>query len=522
MTPRLKWVAATAAMLVLLVAGGVMFMNQRLAPFIEHQLAMHVEGYQFTVGQASLSPTLALDIRRMTIRQTAHPDPPVAEIPRWRFSIQWREIFSGGIVSDYVIDHPTFHITLPQAKKEVLDKVPLHKKGWRDAVYSFYPIKINELKIVEADVTYVDQDPSRPLHLTHLNFRVGNIRNIRSPNDTYPSDLSLEGNIFDSGRVRMQGHANFFAEPHAGIDADIGLEHVPLEPLLPVTDRYNFQLHGGVLSADGHLEYSAQSDTDAHLKTMTINNLRLDYVHTAEAAATEAHISKVTKETAAKLKNAPKTLIRIDRVVVNKSEFGFVNKTAKSPYRLFVTQGELHLDNISNHLSEGAGAVTLTGAFMGSGRTVISGAFRPGGKSPDFDMHVKIEGTQLRSLNDLLRTYGDFDVTAGQFSLFSELAVKNGDVSGYIKPFFKDITVYDARQDKGKSVFHKMYEGLVGGAAYVLQNRSREEIATKTEISGSLSDPNFNTWETVVNLLKNAFVKALLPGFEREVAGKKK
>ena len=524
MTPLLKWLTVTAAILVLLGAGGLIFISQRLAPFIEHQLNTHVEGYQFTVGEAHLFPNMTLEIRRLTMIQTEHPDPPVAEIPRWKLGIQWRQIFSGVLVSDYLIDHPTLHITLPQAKKEVqdLDAVPLHKKGWRDAVYSFYPIKINEFKVVEADVTYIDQDPSKPLHLTHLNFRVGNIHNIRSPNDAYPSDLSLEGNIFDSGRVRLKGHANFLAEPHAGIDADLGLEHVPLEPLLPVTERYNFQLHGGVLSAEGHLEYSAQSDTEVHLKTMTVDNLHLDYVHTEEATAKEAQISQATKETAKKLKNAPKTLVRIDHVVVTKSEFGFVNKTAKSPYRLFLTHGDLHLDNISNHLSEGTGTVKLTGAFMGSGKTVISGTFRPEDKAPDFDMHVKIEGTQLRSLNDLLRTYGNFDVTAGQFSLFSELTVKNGEVSGYIKPLFKDIKVYDARQDEEKSFFHKMYEGLVGGVAHLLENRPREEVATKTEVSGSLSDPKFNTWETIVNLIRNAFIKAFLPGFEREITDKKK
>ena len=50
-----------------------------------------------------------------------------------------------------------------------------------------YPIKINEFKIDDADVTYVDQDASKPLHLTHLNLLAGNIRNIRSPNDTSSS-----------------------------------------------------------------------------------------------------------------------------------------------------------------------------------------------------------------------------------------------------------------------------------------------------------------------------------------------
>src|SRR5207237_10160735 len=103
----------------------------------------------------------------------------------------------------------------------VRDEVPIHQKGWRDAVYSFYPFKINEFKVVGADVTYVDQDPSKPLHLTHLNFRVGNIRNIRSRNDTYPSDLSLDGNIFGSGRIELKVYVIFVADHQYYITATI-------------------------------------------------------------------------------------------------------------------------------------------------------------------------------------------------------------------------------------------------------------------------------------------------------------
>ena len=146
------------------------------------------------------------------------------------------------------------------------------------------------------------------------------------------------------------------------------------------------------------------------------------------------------------------------------------------------------LENISNHLSEGSGFVKLTGAFMGTGDTVISGTFRPESKSPDFDLNIKIERTQMRAMNDLLRAYGNFDVTAGLFSLYSELSVKSGRVEGYIKPLFKDMKVYDARQDNEKSLFHKLYEGLVGGVAKLLENRPREEVATRTEISGAAGE----------------------------------
>ena len=61
----------------------------------------------------------------------------------------------------------------------------------------------------------------------------------------------------------------------------------------------------------------------------------------------------------------------------------------------------------------------------------------------------------MRAMNNLLRAYGNFDVTAGLFSLYSELSVKNGRVEGYIKPLFKDMKVYDARQDHEKSLFHQ-------------------------------------------------------------------
>lgn len=517
MTPFLKWFVLTVVGLILAASVGLWMVNRELPAFIERQLNQQVKGYKFTVAEAALSPTLALEIRKMTMIQTEHPDLPVAEIPRWRLSIQWDQIFSGVLVSDYLLSRPTLHITLPQAKKELQEEIPIHEKGWREAVYSFYPIKINEFKIEDADVTYVDQDPSHPLYVTHLNLLAGNIRNIRSRDNTYPSDLHLDGNIFGSGRVEMKGHANFLAEPHAGIEADLTLLHVALEPLLPVTGRYNIQVHGGVLSADGHLEYTADGDTTANLKTMTIEHVRVDYVHTSETTDKEAQVGQTAVKTAKQLQNKPDTFIRIDHVEIKNSEFGFVNKEAKHPYRVFLSQGELLLDNLSNHHSEVSGTVALTGAFMGTGNTVISGTFRPERTYPDFDLSVKIERTQMRSMNDLLRAYGKFDVTAGLFSLYSELTVKNGRVEGYIKPLFRNMKVYDSRQDKEKNLFHQLYEGMVGGVAKLLENTPREEVATKTDISGTLDHTRINTGQTVVNLAKNAFFKAFLPGFEKEV-----
>ena len=62
----------------------------------------------------------------------------------------------------------------------------------------------------------------------------------------------------------------------------------------------------------------------------------------------------------------------------------------------------------------------------------------------------------------------------------------------------------------------KLYEKVVGGVAHVLENHPREQVATVADISGPLSAPNTSRWEIFVRLVSNAFVKAILPGFEKE------
>jgi hypothetical protein len=98
-----------------------------------------------------------------------------------------------------------------------------------------------------------------------------------------------------------------------------------------------------------------------------------------------------------------------------------------------------------------------------------------------------------------------------------ELTVKQSNVTGYVKPLFKDMDVYDKRQDQDKNLFRQMYEGLVGGIAALLENTPRHEVATKADISGRVDNPQASTWEVMVRLIQNAFFRAILPGFEKEI-----
>src|SRR4029077_11689843 len=80
------------------------------------------------------------------------------------------------------------------------------------------------------------------------------------------------------------------------------------------------------------------------------------------------------------------------------------------PYRVFFTDVTLEIQNFSNHLRDGVARGKAKAKFMGSGPTEIEFAFRPENKGPDSDLKVRIENTDMRTMNDLCRAYGNFDV----------------------------------------------------------------------------------------------------------------
>ena len=81
---------------------------------------------------------------------------------------------------------------------------------------------------------------------------------------------------------------------------------------------------------------------------------------------------------------------------------------------------------------------------------------------------------------------------------------------------FSDLTVYDWSQDKHKPILHQAYEAVVGGAAHVFKNSKTKQVATEVNLTGKLKSPDTSTWQAVVEVLQNAFIQAILPGFDRE------
>ena len=373
---RWIWILGSiGAVILIIVVLSYLISSDYLRRYMEQQMNHHLNGYTVRIGRAYFHPiSFTLDLRDLALSQNANPNPPVANIKGLIATVHWEELLRLRQVGDFLIDRPKLHVNLAHVRKEEENKVPLKKKGWQEALESIYPLKINVFRIRDGDLTYQDEGPYKPLHLSQVHFHASNIRNIRSPEHTYPSSVHLEGRIFDKGTLILTGYANFLQEPHLGFKGSVELDDMDLGYFKPITNRPNISVEKGTLSVKGNLEYAPQI-TIVNLKNLEIKGVDVDYLHLPQTVAVEQERVQQAAQTAKKLSNVPTSKIRVEVLTIKNSSFGYVNKTSNPNYRLFIDHAEATLKNFSNQFAEGPATLELKGKFMGSGGTSVTGTF---------------------------------------------------------------------------------------------------------------------------------------------------
>lgn len=518
---RRRWAffigAPVAAVLIAVVAIAGHFIDEPLRQRLELTLNQKMTGYTVKLPALDFHPLgFSITLHRLSVRQNAYPDPPVIVIEELDAGVHWRALLRLKLVADFQLMRPRLHINRAQLMHEAADEVAVEDKGWQEALEAIYPLKINEFRVTDGEITYVDDDPKRPLEISHANFLATNIRNVRVPDTAYPSPIRLDAVVFDKGRLSVEGDANFLAVPHAGVRADIDLTNVPLERLRPVAIHTNVYVSGGILAVlRGGIEYAPKVQ-DVHLRTVQIDDIAVDYVHSAQTAQAEAQRMEKVKEKAEELANRPTVSAKVDTFTLRNATLGFVNETTTPDYRLFLAGTALDVRGFSNRSETDPVDIDLSGFLNGTGKTTLKASFLPRQHDPDFEMALQVEDADMQKMNDLFRAYGNFDVVGGHFSFYSQLKIKNDKIDGYVKPLFRDLNVYDLRQDSKKPIFQQLYEVVIGGIGELLENR-RDQVATQATIAGEAGSPELSTLEVVINLFRNAFFNAIMPGLEKAI-----
>ncbi len=511
------WFGAVIGLIAIAVFIASFFLDGIIRPRIETSMNDQLKDYHVTLGHAHLQLlTFTLTLSRLIIVQQAHPTPPIAEFPMVRFRIQWRELFWARMVANVNLWAPRIHVNQAQFRTERNSKTPLRQKGWQDAIESVYPFKINRFVINDGDITYIDDPPTRPLHLANVNFVTDNIRNIHEPDKVYSSRFRAMMVVFDRGELTLEGRANYLMKPFPGMITDYVLRDAPLSAISPAAKHVNLAINGGTLSSEGTIEYSPKV-TNIDVRNAKIDTVDFIYFHLRQTQNAETRRIETVGKTVEKENNRPAVNIRMRELDIRDSRLAFENEASDPPYTLFINGANIRLENLGNHQVHGPARLHLTGEFMGSGSAKVDGTFLASGEGPEFAMNVAILNTDIRALNPLLRAHGRFDVAQGQFTVYAQLGVKDRRITGYVKPMFSNLQVYDYDKDKNKGLLHQTKEMVIGAAAHVFKNSQTKKVATQVDLSGTLKDPNISSWQTFVEIVRNAFIKAILPGFDREV-----
>ena len=210
--------------------------------------------------------------------------------------------------------------------------------------------------------------------------------------------------------------------------------------------------------------------------------------------------------------------LRINRLELRDGRIEYSDPTSSPPVELALTKLEAVANNLTSVVDEEEllpSTVTAT-ADVYQGKFDLKIALDPLSEQTIFDLDLKVLGVSLPELNSFFKAYGKFDVNKGSMDLYAEIATRDGAFSGYVKPVIKDLDVL-GKEDKKDGFLHKLYEGIVGTAGVLLKNQREDQIATKLPFEGKLDSPNARTWVAVVELLRNAFIRALEPVIDRDI-----
>ena len=212
--------------------------------------------------------------------------------------------------------------------------------------------------------------------------------------------------------------------------------------------------------------------------------------------------------------------IRIDEVAVREGEVVFHNFVSDPPVDLRATAVNADIRNLTNVRDESGQRVAeldATAHLFDSADLEARARFDPFGRMDAFSFALRILAIDVTRLTDLARAYANLDFESRNGEFVMELEASDGELEGYAKPLFQNLQIFSWRSDvveQEKNPFRIAWEALVQGVTSIFRNAPADQFATRIEIGGRIDNPDLGVFGAVIEVLRNAFVRALQPYFE--------
>ncbi|KAA5822346.1 DUF748 domain-containing protein [Algibacter amylolyticus] len=208
--------------------------------------------------------------------------------------------------------------------------------------------------------------------------------------------------------------------------------------------------------------------------------------------------------------------IDINKFTIHKGKIAYVELGTDPNIDLDFDDVELTATNLRNVVEKNRtlpSPIHATGVSIGGGKMTLDGQINLVKQIPDMDVSFALEKANVKALNDFTSHYAGIDFESGNFELFSEIAIADGHLKGYMKPLLENSKLIG----KNDEFLEVLWEGLVGFFKFILKNQSTNTIATKIPLEGDLNNVEGSVWPTVINIFSNAWIKAFKGGIDDEI-----
>jgi len=226
----------------------------------------------------------------------------------------------------------------------------------------------------------------------------------------------------------------------------------------------------------------------------------------------EKHKPRSAMEVASKLEELMPA--RVERIEVRRGEFSFRDIGAAGHPEVALHRIEAAVENIATRrtLDKGQPSTASLSAVLGkSGDLSVFVSSDLFAKSINLAGNAALHGWKVEELYQLEKARTDLQTPQGTLDLFAEFKVRNGDISGGVKPVLKNVEVKPADEN----LFTKVKAWFADEALHLFSDRvpGREALATVVPIQGHLDNPDVQIVPTVLSILRNAFVEGISSGF---------
>lgn len=202
--------------------------------------------------------------------------------------------------------------------------------------------------------------------------------------------------------------------------------------------------------------------------------------------------------------------LQINRMEIVQGSVFYYDFTTKPKVSIHLDSLQMLATNLNNADKDEdplPSTVTATATSIGAGKLTLDLDINVIKKIPDLDMDLKFEKINMPALNDFFVAYSKVDIEKGSFSLYSELAIDDGEIDGYVKPIAQHMKIVNWEKDK-KNPLNLIWQSIVAVLAEIFENQKKDQFATRVPLEGNLNNIEAGVWPTVWNIFKNAFVKA--------------